>query len=237
LRLHTTFEFESSHKLSHWHIRFHTKAIFCHQFIYLVSSQEQVHQVLEERKQKRLREQYISLDFARKFPIAQPNSVKSVETDARSEVSTPRADGTRENSPCQSDERMKIPPQLSPSPVLEAKVSLKKPLPAPLSHALLRAAARELPQGSLKAIEVCLRCWLENRLDDSELTATVRSFASASRALRDVFLLSSPQSPRPAEPTSGRSLQRASSSTGCGEQQVATKEQMRDLALSAAYCM
>jgi hypothetical protein len=205
-----------------------------HNFVF----QDQVHQVLEERRQKRKREQDISLDFALKFPIAQPDAVRPAETDARSEMSTPRADETRENSPCQSEERRKVSPESSPG--LEAKAQLKKPLPAPITYAVLRTAARELPQGSLKAIEVCLRCWLENRLDDSELTATVRSFAGASRTLRDAFHSQSPhapQSPRAVDPASGRSLQRAPSSGGCGEQQVATKEQMRDLARTASYCM
>ncbi len=117
-------------------------------------------------------------------------------------------------------------------------MSLKKPLPAPITYTLLRAAARELPQGSLKAIEVCLRCWVENRLDDSELKATFRSFAGASRALRDVFL---PSSPRPSTPRSADPSSRQPG--GWGEQlasELATKEQMRDLAMTAraaSYCI
>jgi hypothetical protein len=189
---------------------------------------------MEDQRQKRTREYDISVEYARRYPIAFPDSAQTAaDSDVYSSTSSPCVDEYHDRAGASSsDETVARSPQETPF-----HVSYKKALPLPLTSAGLRAAARELPQGSFKAIETCLRCWFEHRLDDAELTATVRSFAGASRTIREIFTIS-PQSPTAFESGGRQVLNRASSggSAACGEQ-VATAEQLRDLAFTASYSM
>ena len=200
----------------------------------LFASQDQVHSVIEEQRHKRTREYDISVEYARKYPIEFPESAQPPsDVDANSVASSPCVDegpdGHDRAGTSSSDETVALSPQES-----HPQISYKKALPSPLTSTALRAAARELPQGSFRAIESCLRCWLEHRLDDTELTATVRSFAGASRTLREIFI----ESPSTSEPIGRQVMSRSASGGGsaCGEQ-VATAEQLRDLALTASYSM
>ena len=199
-----------------------------------------MHRMIREKRDKRAREYEISTEYARKFPIPLSVSAKSAETEAQSAASSPHdsLEGS-ERAACSSDETVASSPHETESVGLDSEVrsSFKKALPAPLTSMALRAAARELPRGSFMAIESCLRCWLECRLDDAELTATVRSFSGASRTLRETFKADAPATLAAAD-SGGRPLPRSGSATAqsCGDQ-LATAEQLRDLASTASYCM
>ena len=105
-------------------------------------------------------------------------------------------------------------------------------LPAPLSEKALCAAARELTQGPLAALNACLRCWREGRLGPAELVATARSFAASSPALRGLF---SPQLTSAASAAAVVPMLPSAAPAATAEQsELATPEQMRELASLAA---
>ena len=68
-----------------------------------------------------------------------------------------------------------------------ARRSREPTLPRPLTHKGLQDAFAELPAGAVNTIQSCLQCWSEGRLDSSDVTETVRSFAAKSEAIRSLF--------------------------------------------------
>jgi hypothetical protein len=86
-----------------------------------------------------------------------------------------------------------------------------KALPSPLTSDVIAAALAELPPGASAALKTCVRCWHDGRLGADEVVGTARSFAGSSPTLSRALS-------RPAEPPCA----------SCGE--VATAEQMDELA-------
>mmetsp|Transcript_8149 Transcript_8149/g.20234 ORF Transcript_8149/g.20234 Transcript_8149/m.20234 type:complete len:238 (+) Transcript_8149:76-789(+) len=71
-------------------------------------------------------------------------------------------------------------------PAMPGKAGVRK-MPAPLSEGLLLQAMPELSTGASFAIKSCVDCWRDNRLADSDLISTVRSFSGSSPALSKAF--------------------------------------------------
>ena len=174
----------------------------------MIDVQSQVRAELQRKKQKEISDREISLEIARKNPLAWPEPNSEMATDISSSCCTPDSDCTP-------------PPKRLRSDVTCILASRKGPqLPAPLTEAIICAAACELPQGPLASFESCLRCWGLGRLGPSELVATARSFAAASPALRRLFAEADADA--------------AAGAPSVGVSELATPEQMRELAYLAA---
>ncbi len=173
-----------------------------------VNSQSQVRAEMQLRKIKEESDREISLEIARKNPLAWPETNSETETDVSSTC-------------CSPDSECTPPPKRLRGDVTHILALRKGPqLPAPLTEEVICAAANELPQGPLASFESCLRCWGLGRLGPSELVATARSFAAASPALRRLF--------------SEADAAAAAGATSAGVSELATPEQMRELAYLAA---
>ena len=95
----------------------------------------------------------------------------------------------------------------------KANMEAKRSLPSPLTQLLLNDAYKQLPRGAEQSIESVIQCWRTNKLDASDVIATVKSFSGRSAVLQAIFSSDTPQ----------------------GE--VASEEQMRELAsLAASSC-
>uniref|UniRef100_A0A7S0V9A0 histone acetyltransferase n=1 Tax=Hemiselmis tepida TaxID=464990 RepID=A0A7S0V9A0_9CRYP len=60
-------------------------------------------------------------------------------------------------------------------------------LPAPLTDEIMAAAIRELPDGTRRATEACLKCFKERKFTAKDMTAFVHSIASQSQTLNAVL--------------------------------------------------
>lgn len=60
-------------------------------------------------------------------------------------------------------------------------------LPAPLTDALLSQAMGELNQGTARAVESCVQCYRNKRMSGEDLMSFIRSIATHSRILSDLF--------------------------------------------------
>jgi len=168
----------------------------------------QVRAEMLRRKLKEESDREISFEIARKNPLAWPEPNSEAATDVSSTC-------------CSPDSECTPPPKRLRNDMTHILALRKGPqLPAPLTEAVICAAACELPQGPLASFESCLRCWGLGRLGPSELVATARSFAAASPALRRLFTETD-----------------ATAAVGAltvGVSELATPEQMRELAYLAA---
>jgi hypothetical protein len=174
--------------------------------------QSKVRDAVHLRQVKEVADRDMSMHIAQKYPLPPPISafheIKPQQTvmakDSPNDVTMTEADVC--------DVRAEKRPRYDD---MDSNCAKAPKLPAPLTEDVLCAAARELPAGPLAAFETCLSCWRRGRLGPSELVATARSFTAASPALRRLFASSS-----------------ATPSTPMSE--LATPDQMRELAYLAA---
>ena len=168
--------------------------------------QKQVSDAVRWRHARDAREAKVSAEIAAKHPVRFPDD----------EPAKTAAAGVVEERPAVTvvsfEEKMK-------ADVREAKARMEADrLPAPLTHAVLDDAFKELPEGTQTAIEACIKCWRENKMAPADLLATVRAFASSSPALRMVFA--------------------GAEHCGAGERgEVATAEQMNELSRMAGQAV
>jgi hypothetical protein len=175
---------------------------------FFIALQAQVRAEQLRKQQKEISDREISFKIAQKYPLAWSESNSGSATDVSSTCCTPDSECTP-------------PPKRLRSDVAHILALRKGPqLPAPLTEAVICAAACELPQGPLASFESCLRCWGLGRLGPSELVATARSFAAASPALRRLF--------------SEADAAASAGAPSIGVSELATPEQMRELAYLAA---
>ena len=173
-------------------------------------TQAKVKNEIKARHAKEIAERDLSLEIARKHPLTYNNSANKLVS--KSEINPQQSTDVDENAFESASKRQRLEEASGASTSGLRKAT---ELPAPLTQEVLFAALRELPAGPLAALKTCLSCWRHGRLASSELVSTARSFAAASPTLRQLF--SSPK----AAPLSIAS-------------ELATPDQMRELALLAA---
>ena len=97
----------------------------------------------------------------------------------------------------------------------KARAEAAKALPAPLTQVALDEAYKQLPAGADQTIESVINCWRNNKLSADDVLSTVKSFSGSSVVLQEMFF---------------------TSSSVDGEGEVASDEQMRELARLAMCC-
>ena len=159
--------------------------------------QQQVKDALRLRHDRDAREIKLSAEIAARHPIVLADGEPA---HARDEVEC-----DVQLVSASFEEKMK-------ADALEARSRMERAqsLPAPLTHAVLNEAYKQMPGGAEASIEKCIKCWRENKMGPTDLLATVKAFSRSSAALQKLFA-------------------EATVEVGQDLGQVATPEQMREL--------
>merc|ERR1712216_555718 len=137
--------------------------------------QNTVHSALLWRHARDAKARKESAAIAEPHPIAFPDETPATSHDAEELVLTV----SKKPKVLSFEEKMK-----ADAAAAKANMEAKRSLPAPLTQLVLNDAYKQLPRGAEQSIESVIQCWRTNKLDASDVIATVKSFSSAAPCSR-----------------------------------------------------